>query len=88
MAIKFLAPFFSSAVAITLGFLLLGALDRAPDFFSSTRFLLPMIGCSIVSALILMSSRSLNWIIRVVLAPPIAIASFFLFILATRLFAA
>ena len=87
MATRFLVPFFSSTVAITLGFLALGALHRAPDFFSSTRFLLPMIGCSAVSSLILISSRSLNWIMRVVLAPSVAIALFFLVMLTWRLFA-
>jgi hypothetical protein len=88
MAMKFLMPFFSSAIAIILFFLLIGALYRAPDFFSSTRFLLPLIGCSTVSALILMPSRSLSWILRVALAAPIAVALFFLVILTTRLFAA
>ena len=87
MSMKFLVPFFSSAIAITLGFLAIGALYRAPNFFGSTRFLLPMIGCSVVSALILTPSRNLNWIMRAVLAPSIAIVLFFLVMVTWRPFA-
>jgi len=88
MPTKLLLPILSSAATITLGFLLIGALYRAPDFFSSPRFLLPLVGCSIASALLLLPYRGANWAVRVVLAPPIAIILFFLVILAARIFAA
>jgi len=83
-----LPPFLSSVAVITLGFLALGVQHRAPDFFTSPRFLLPLVGCSAVTALILRPYRSANWLVRVVLAPPIGFVLFLLVIVVSQLVAA
>jgi len=85
---KILPPLFSSVIAVTLGFLLLGVQHRAPDFFTSLRFLLPLVGCSAVAALILRPYRGANWLVRAVLAPPIGFALFFLVVVVAHLVAA
>ena len=85
---KLFPPFLSSVVAITLGLLILGVQHRSPGFFGSARFLLPLIACSSISALILWPYRSANWLVRAVLAPPISFALFFLVIVMVQLVAA
>ena len=81
---KVLSPFLSSAITITLGLLFLGARHRAPEFFTSLRFLLPLVGCSVVPALVLWHYRAADWLVRALLAPLIGVPLFFLVTLLWR----
>jgi|SRR4249919_1329750 hypothetical protein len=85
---KIFPPFFSSAIAITLGLLFLGVQHRAPGFFTSTRFLLALVGCSAASALLLLPYSGATWLARTALATLIGLGLFFLLSAGPHLFAA
>ena len=69
---KLLAPFLSSVISIPLGFVLIGALRRAPALFERLDFFLLLLATSTLSALILKNYRSAGWLVRAILAPPIS----------------
>ena len=83
-----LAPFLSSMIAIPIGIALTGALRRAPDLFIRADFLLPLIAASAISALLLRSYTSANWLVRVILAPPIGFSIYFIIVVILRWVAA
>jgi hypothetical protein len=83
-----LAPFLSSILAIPIGLALFGVLRRAPDLLTRLDFLLPLIAGSAISALLLRSYTSAGWLVRAILAPPVAFVLYFLIIIVVRRVAA
>ena len=72
-----LAPFLSAMVTIPIGLALLGVFRRAPDLLFRPDFLLPLIAGAAVSATVLRGYTSAPWLVRAILAPPLAFAVYF-----------
>ncbi|MBD9480051.1 hypothetical protein [Pseudoxanthomonas sp. PXM02] len=72
-----LAPFLSAIVTIPIGLILLGMFRLRPDFLVRLDFILPLIAGAAVSAVVLRGYTSANWLVRVILAPPLAFLVYF-----------
>ena len=83
-----LAPFLSSMLTIPIGLALAGVFRRAPDLLTRLDFLLPLIAGSAISALALRSYASADWLVRAILAPPMAFVLYFLIVVVLRRVAA
>jgi hypothetical protein len=72
-----LAPFLSSMLTIPGGLAVLGVFRRGPDLLLKPDFILPLIVGAAVSASVLCAYSSANWLVRAILAPPIAFVVYF-----------
>jgi len=82
----FWPPFLSSVVSIPVGLVFFGAYRRVPDLLFRPEFVLPLIAASIASALVLRPYTSANWLVRVILGPPISFGVMMAIMVALRVF--
>lgn len=80
----FLPPFLASVISIPLGLAFLGVYRRVPDLLLRPDFLVPLIAASIASALVLRLYTSANWLVRVILGPPISFGVMMVLVVAMR----
>jgi len=86
--VRFLPGFFSGAASVLMLFLAVGAMqgNKVPDFMFTSGFMVTLVVCSALSALILWPLHRTHWIVRSLLAIPTTIVLFIAVIVVLRHF--